>query len=270
MKRASYHNHTVFSDGAETPEEFLRQAEIQGINILGFADHYYRESAAPAILVPEWALKPHLEDRYFQAVEELKTRTSDTEIRVGLEFDWLDNSAEWLAPMAKDPRLDYAIGSVHYVGKESIDTSRAFWEALSPEEVNDVVRRYWIAVRQMAESGLFDIAGHIDLFKKFDFYPSEDLTPLIREALDAIKAANMVVELNTSGWSKDCRECYPSEAILRACFHREIPVVVSSDAHRARFVCANFARAYDLLARIGYTHLTRFRQRERFQEPLEF
>lgn len=267
MKRASYHNHTVFSDGAETPEEFLRQALTQGVEILGFADHYYRnpEDSAP---FPEWALKPHLETRYFEVLSELKAK-APIEIRTGLEFDWLDGSAPWLAPMAQDPRLDYAIGSVHYVGTTCFDCSRTLWESLSQEEIDDLVRRYWVAVREMAESGLFDIVGHIDLIKKFGFYAASDVTPWVREALDAVKAADMVVELNTSGWRKDCQECYPSEAILRACYCREIPVTVSADAHRARFACSNFSRAYDLLARVGYTELTRFRARERFFEPLE-
>lgn len=267
MKRASYHNHTVFSDGAETPEEFLRQALTQGVEILGFADHYYRNPEDTESF-PEWALKPHLEQRYFEALGDLRAK-APIEVCVGLEFDWLDGSAPWLAPMAQDPRLDYAIGSVHYVGKDSIDNSRAFWEGLSQEAIDDLVRRYWVAVREMAESGLFDIAGHIDLIKKFGFYAASDVTPWVREALDAVKAAGMAVELNTSGWRKDCRECYPSEAILRACFRREIPVTVSADAHRARFVCSNFARAYDLLARVGYTELARFWARERVFEPLD-
>lgn len=267
MRRASYHNHTVFSDGADTPADFLRQAVAQGVEILGFSDHYYREGPGAAE-APEWALQPRLEARYFETLAEL-AGSAPIEVRVGLEFDWLEGSAAWLAAPARDPRLDYAIGSVHFVGRQSIDTDRAFWEGLSPDAVNDVHRRYWMAVREMAESGLFDIAGHLDLAKKFAFYPSEDLTPIIRDALDAVKAADMVVELNTSGWAKDCRECYPSEAILRACFHREIPVTVSADAHRASFVCANFARAYDLLARVGYRELIRFRGRERFAEPLE-
>lgn len=267
MKKASYHNHTSFSDGAENPEEFYWIALDQGVEILGFADHYYRD--APKVeKVPEWAMQPHLEQRYFDVLASL-ARRGRMEIRTGMEFDWLDGSAEWLAPMASDPRLDYAIGSVHYLGCESFDSSRAYWEKLSEEEVKAANRRYWITVREMAESGLFNIAGHLDLIKKFDFYPTEDVTPLIRDALDAIKAADMTVELNTSGWAKDCKECYPSEAILRACLHREIPVTVSADAHRARFVCANFTRAYELLARVGYTHIARFRNRERFLEALE-
>ena len=267
MRRASYHNHTTFSDGAESPDAFLRVALAQGVEILGFADHYWRnpDSSEP---FPDWALRPELEGRYFEALAALKA-SAPIEIRAGLEFDWLDGSAAWLASMARDERLDYAIGSVHYVGGACFDCSRTFWEAMAPDALNAFVRRYWQTVRDMACSGLFDIAGHLDLVKKYDFYPSEDVTPFVREALDAIKAAGMVVELNTKGWRCDCRDAYPSEAILRACFRREIPVTVSSDAHQARYVCSNFPRAYELLARVGYTHLVRFRERERVLEPLE-
>ncbi|MEG1479413.1 MAG: histidinol-phosphatase [Kiritimatiellia bacterium] len=267
MKRASYHNHTVFSDGADTPEAFYQNAKTQGVDILGFADHYYRASA-DAIDAPEWALQPHLEERYFNAIRDLQ-RHHEMEIRVGMEFDWLEGSAAWLMPVTQDPRLDYTIGSVHYVGADSIDSTRKFWEERSQEERDELFRNYWIAVREMAESRLFDIVGHVDLIKKFDFYPSEDITPFIREALDAIKASRMVVELNTSGWNKDCRESYPSEPILHACFHREIPVTVSSDAHRARFVCANFSRAFDLLTKVGYKHVARFTQRQVTFEPID-
>ena len=268
MHRASYHNHTVFSDGAETPANFLKQALILGIDILGFADHYYKNPNDTEPF-PDWALKPHLEERYFNVLADLRCR-APIEIRMGLEFDWLDGSAEWLAPMAKDPRLDYAIGSVHYVGNQGFDISRTLWEQMNQDQIDAFHVHYWHAVREMAESKLFDIAGHLDLIKKFAFYPSIDVTPLIRDALDAIKASDMAIELNTSGWRKDCHDCYPSEAILRAAFHRGIPVTVSADAHRARYATASFSHGYDYMARAGYTHIARFRNRERFLEPLEY
>ncbi len=267
MRCASYHNHSVFSDGADTPAELVRQAIARGVDILGVSDHYYREGPG-AMSAPDWALRPDREADYFETLRALAAE-SPIEVRVGLEFDWLEGSAAWLAGPARDPRLDYAIGSVHFIGRQTIDTDRDFWLARSQDEVNALYRRYWCAVRDMAESGLFDIAGHLDLVKKFAVYPTCDLTPEIRDALDAVKASGMVVELNTAGWVKDCRECYPGEAILRACFRREIPVTVSADAHRADRLCADFGRAYDLLARVGYRSLVRFRGRERFVDPLE-
>ena len=267
MKTASYHNHTTFSDGAQTPEEYLVAARAQGIDILGFADHYYRDCPYP-IVMPDWALKRQDEASYFNTLQTLASETKDVEIRIGLEFDWLDDNTQVIAPMVQDPRLDYTIRSIHYVGNKSIDLSAIYWRTKSQDEVNEIICRYWHNVARMAETSLFDIAGHLDLYKKFNAKATCDLSREISDALDAIKAANMVVELNTSGWHKDCRECYPTEALLQACFKREIPVTVSADAHRAELASTYFSCAYDILARVGYKSLARFRQRERFFEPL--
>ncbi len=269
MKKASYHNHSTFSDGAQTPEEYLIAARMQGIDILGFADHFYRDCPTP-LKTPDWALQPNEEEHYFNTLETLANETKDIEIRIGLEFDWLEDNAMLLAPMASDSRLDYAIGSIHFVENESIDLSAMFWKSKSQDEVNEIIRRYWKNIVKMVNSSLFDIVGHLDLYKKFNAKATCDLSREISDALDAIKAADMVVELNTSGWHKDCRECYPNETLLKACFQREIPVTVSADAHRAELASTHFSRAYDILARVGYKSLARFRQRERFFEPLTF
>ncbi len=269
MMRASYHNHTQMSDGADTPAEFVRQARLQQVDILGFADHYFKASPT-ATTAPRWALALDQYETYFETLQTLREETKDIEIRIGLEFDWLDDSAAWLAPVAADPRLDYTVGSVHYLGTESMDTDPAFWSQRTQEERDAEIVRYWKTVRAMAESGLFDIVGHVDLVKKFAVYPRMDVTDLIREALDAIKAADMVLELNTSGWQKPCQEGYPSEAILRAAFQREIPVTLSADAHKAENLCVHFDRGLQLLHRVGYRSLARFRQRERFFEPISY
>ena len=54
-------------------------------------------------------------------------------------------------------------------------------------------------MRSLAESGLFDIAAHLDLAKKFGFFATTDLTDVLEPALDAIAAADLVVEVNTAG-----------------------------------------------------------------------
>ncbi len=268
MKRASYHNHTVFSDGADTPVEFIRQARLQHVEILGFADHLFK-SAPDATTAPAWALQPDALESYFDTLQHLQAETSDIELRIGMEFDWLDDSAAWLTPLATDARLDYTIGSVHYLGDKSIDTEPTYWSQRTQDERDEAIVRYWKTVRAMAESKLFAIAGHLDLVKKFDVYPSIDVTPLVRDALDAVKEAGMVIELNTSGWDKPCHDCYPNEAILRAAFHREIPVTLSADAHKAANLVVHFDRGLALLWRVGYRSLIRFRNREMCVEAIE-
>jgi len=90
-----------------------------------------------------------------------------------------------------------------------IDSSPAPWQALSQEEVDAVYRAYYVRIRQLAETGIFDFVGHFDLPKKFGFYPANPPTEEITAALDAIAASGMAIELNTAGWDKPCRDAYP-------------------------------------------------------------
>ena len=39
MIRSNYHTHTVFSDGANTPEEMVLAAIDLGLESIGFSDH---------------------------------------------------------------------------------------------------------------------------------------------------------------------------------------------------------------------------------------
>lgn len=259
MTSATYHNHTIYSDGRDLPETLAATALRERIPILGISDHFCLETD-DAAAAPPWSIQPDKIETYIDHIHSLARPGLAT--RAGIEFDWLDGCADRLRPYATHPRLDYTIGSVHYTGTESFDTNRSYWEKRTPEEHEALFRRYWVAVREMAASRLFTIAGHLDLIKKFNYYPTTDLTPLISDALDALSDSRMVVELNTSGWLKDCAECYPSPSILSACHRRGIPVTISSDSHRAQHLTHAFPRAAELLHRIGYRKIARFHQRE--------
>ena len=91
---------------------------------------------------------------------------------------------------------------------------------------------------------------------------------MIAEALDAIAAAGMVVELNTAGWLRPCADAYPSLEILQACRTRGIDVTLSSDAHHPDFLTKDFERGAERLREAGFERIARFRNRERWFEPL--
>ena len=91
---------------------------------------------------------------------------------------------------------------------------------------------YWERIGQMAASGIYDFAAHLDLPKKFGFRPTIDLAQEAHTALDALAAAGMAIEINTAGWSLPAREAYPSLDLLRAARERDIPLLINADAHR--------------------------------------
>ena len=84
----------------------------------------------------------------------------------------------------------------------------------------------------MAASGLFHIMGHADLIKKFGFRPSGDLRPYYEPSLEAMKESGACLELNTAGWRNKCAEQYPDAQFLKMAAEMNIPLTISSDAHK--------------------------------------
>jgi histidinol-phosphatase (PHP family) len=99
--------------------------------------------------------------------------------------------------------------------------------------------------------------------KKFKIYPKEDCTPLYDRFLERAQNANVAIELNTAGLRKDCREIYPSRALLEIAARRRVPITFGSDAHAPEEVGMDFAAALELAKSVGYTHRCRFEKRRR-------
>ena len=156
--------------------------------------------------------------------------------------------------------FDYLIGSVHFVDGYVIDFKK---EELPKNFSSEIIRKYWILVRKMAETKKFDIVGHLDLTKKFDIYPSENISTEIENALNAIKENDLSVELNTSGWYCPCCEQYPSKDILEKCKNKKIPIIITSDAHEPKDLIRDFEKAKKLLKNIGFTKQVHFDKRQR-------
>jgi len=116
----------------------------------------------------------------------------------------------------------------------------------------------------MAETGYFDIAGHLDLIKVFKYMPKGNVVDIAEEALQAIKKADMVLELNVAGYRKPCAEPYPSKSLLQRAFELDIPITFSSDAHKPEQV-GLFRDEIEAFAKeVGYTQCAYFKKRKRF------
>jgi histidinol-phosphatase (PHP family) len=136
------------------------------------------------------------------------------------------------------------------------------------QPVEEVWTRYFQAIAQAAQSGLFDFLAHPDLVKKFGHIPPGDLLPYYKEALDAIEASKMAIEVSTAGLRKEVGEIYPARQFLKEAFRRKIPVLISSDSHAPKEVGHEFQKALSLVKEIGYRELTAFKKRQKVKIPL--
>lgn len=207
---ATYHTHTIWSDGQTALANLIRAAERSGVDELGVSDHFTLDPSGRSY---DWSLQPNQLPYYVEEVMLYRQRSS-VPLRLGLEVDWFSGQGEVIASALAGVPFDYLLGAVHLVEGKQFGNDPAWWQAMPEHELARRHTLYWTLIAEMARSRLFDIVAHIDLPKIHGILPISDLRPAISEALDAIAAAGMVVELNTAGWLRPCADAYPSLEIL--------------------------------------------------------
>ena len=262
---ADYHTHTPLCRHATgEPAALAAQAVRRGLKEMGFSDH----APMPRDDFDDWRMRAADLDRYVAWVEQARLEHPDLAIKLALEVDYLPGYEDWIQDLAARHPWDYLIGSVHYISESwAIDNPAqiALWKGREPF---DVWRAYFERLTLAADSGLFDIIGHADLCKKFAYYPRQDCTSLYTGFLRAVQRRGLVVELNTAGLRKECREIYPSPRIVHMAAQLSIPICFGSDAHAPNEVGLNFAEAVQLARSAGYTHYSSFTNRQRQEVPL--
>lgn len=260
--KCSLHVHTTFSDGSGSILENIESAKKLGIDELGISDHFHL-SLDGSHLSSDMLLENF--ERYVSEVLSF-SNLEKPKVRLGLEVEYVPKTLEKLKKALANVPLDYLIGSIHGIDdKWRIDYKP---EALPPDFCSTIMRTYWMLLKEMVESKVFDIVGHIDLVKKFGYKPTVDLSKEIEDALLAISRSGMVVELNTSGWYFPCKEQYPSLEILKKCVGLKIPLMVTADSHRPENLSRGFDRAFEILRNLGVSKQAYFVKRKLYSTPL--
>lgn len=244
--------------------DYAEAAQLKGIGEIGISDHMPMPEPYDPLYRMILSEFPH----YIEMVQQAQQDIDAISIRFGIEGDYEPNYIDFVRDFLPQYSFDFVIGSIHYINDWGFDNPQ-YMKEFDNRDLEDVYRTYFGLVTDMANTQLFDIAGHFDLVKKFGYIPAGGYLPLAEEALDAIKDTDMCIELNTAGLRKPCGEIYPSPEILQAMHDRDIPVTLGSDAHKPDEVGYGFPQALEQLRHIGYTAICRFQHRERISIPLE-
>ncbi|MFT7880275.1 MAG: histidinol-phosphatase HisJ [Sulfurimonas sp.] len=253
--RIDIHNHTTRCNHAEgCIDEYIEKAIELGIDVYGFSEH------APMDFDPHYRLAFEEMEAYREDVLGAKEKyKNQIDILFGYEVDYLPGHMDERVLGAE---VDYFIGSVHFIDKWSFDNPE-FLSGWKERDVDEIWQAYFEAVEAMAKFGRFDIVGHLDLIKVFKYLPKKDVRLLAKNALKAIKQANMVLELNAAGLRKPIGEIYPSRALLEEAFALDIPITFGSDAHAPEQVGFAYEEVTALAKEVGYTKAVAFQQRDR-------
>lgn len=267
---ADLHLHTRHSHGQAEVADMFTAARAKGLSIIGFSEHSprplgydypddYRESLTatyPSYVAEVLALK-----------EEEAAKGGAT-VLLGLEMDWIEAEHDFMAATIAQYDYDYIIAGIHFLGTWGFDCTAADWAPLNEAERAALYLRYYQTMAAMAQTGMFNIVAHPDLIKIFScqsftrWLDSPQGRNAVADALNALKSANMVLEISSAGLRKPCAEIYPGPVIMRMAADIGLPVSFASDAH-----CTNTpAYAFDQLAAyaasFGYSESVWFQGRQ--------
>jgi len=244
--RVDLHNHTTLCNHATgTTEEYIKKAIELGIDIFGFSEH------APMEFDKKYRLDISQKEFYEISVLKLKEKyKKDINILLGYEVDYLDGS--YILDEVKNAKVDYLIGSVHFLNKWGFDNPEFIGEYKN-KDIDKIWEDYFEAVTAMVKTGYFDIVGHLDLIKVFKFLPNKDIKSIAYSTLKQIKKSGMVLEINSAGFRKPIKEQYPTSELLEVAYELDIPITFSSDAHSVDQVGLYYDRTTKIAKDIGYT-----------------
>jgi len=249
-----YHVHTTFSDGTGTVAECVARAVTVGLTEVGIADHFSPVRQA------EWNL-PHARlGDYVREIREAASGRDDIVVLLGLEADYVPEHEARLRAFLADHRFDYVIGGVHEIdGFEFDDPDQR--DGPRWQDPDALFRRCFEITAAAAASGCFDVIAHLDWLGLWGDVPGPAVRDAVDAALDAIAASGSALELNTDRVSDPAGVMYPSDELLAAARARDIPLVISSDAHEAAHVGRFWDEAIRKAQRAGYRETLRLSDR---------
>ncbi|MDH5674376.1 MAG: histidinol-phosphatase [Myxococcales bacterium] len=247
-------------------EEVVQQALAQGFTHYGLSEHCPRDRRED-LYEDEAGLIPADLERIFRdyVVEAQRLREAYAgriELLVGFETERLP-PGNWEARMAEIrgmANFDYVLGSVHDVGGRYIDYSPEQTAALATEyggrEALEVA--YFDAVSDLVDTLQPDVVGHLDLIRKFDG-PDAALTAggMVRaeRALEAVKAAGAVLDVNCAAHRRGLSPVYPLPSLLERARRMGVGVTLGDDSHGPHAVGVGLDASLSAIAAAGYREL---------------
>jgi histidinol-phosphatase (PHP family) len=272
---SSLHNHSIFCDGKDDIETMCRAAFEKKLCALGFSAH------APITkktgIESHWHAKEEVFYKYVEQVLAAKKRwRGKLEVLLGFEIDYIKGLRSALDRDITEVNPDYLIGSVHYLipanGAKPFTVDGPQEELI--QGINEgfygdtqaFMNSYYDAQLEMISLGGFDILGHADIIKKNflgkNLWPREIEICRQKEIAFAAGKAGLIVEANTGGINRNkINEVFPSETYLRFFRENNVPVIITSDAHRASDIKGNYNTAVKTLLSAGFSeHVIIFRK----------
>ena len=266
MQKFTYHCHNSFKgvfDGRDTIEDMISAAENKGFDTIGISNHcIYHPTLAkmPYMQKQNFSDLDQLIDIHKQCFEEIDKAAANHKIKVlkGLEVDFFP-SKEWrksFEKIKKELNADYYISATHFIRNkdESFMCGIYFLNTLpsstSKEDIKEFVSNYWDNITESIKSGYFDFLAHPDYCCQFNLGCGEEWVLQKQKMVEALADKKMACEVNTNGIRRIGRP-YPDWWLVQAMIAKDIPLLISDDAHYATDIGSHFADVEAKLSQMG-------------------
>lgn len=212
-------------------EWMVRAAEAAGLEAVGLTDH--------CILPDRDRIRTHRSiagynldltyERRREAIAGLRERY-DIEIYDAVEMDYLPGSMEQIERFLEGASFDYVIGSVHVLDGENVHNVEAF-ASRSDAARRAVVDTYFDRLERVIESGLFDIAAHIDIIERNEALRGIATADDYHRIAEALAGSETITEINAGRIDAEYGHFHPTERFLDVLDTYDVPITLGSDAH---------------------------------------
>jgi histidinol-phosphatase (PHP family) len=265
MKFSNFHTHSNFCDGAESPEEYVKQALLKEMASLGFSGH------APVPFPSTWNMPENIFGNYIADIQSLQAKyRAQIPIFLGAEIDYIRDIQS--AADFQKYHLNYIISAIHYLNPQNeeipwdfIISPSVFRLGLKKYFENDIkklIKLYYTEMNLMIEKGGFDIVAHIDQIGKFNqgnqWFSEQDTfyKNSYKETIELCAEKNIIIEINTRGRLKNLTEnYYPSGDFIKECRAKNVQIILSADAHRPQEVDSFLPEALHYIKNLGYKEI---------------
>lgn len=272
MQNFTYHTHNseLNFDGQSTAEEMIAAAEEKGFAEIGVSNHLICHKNLQIVgwqpmFFQDFKTAEDCYKKHINIIRETALRHK-IKVRVGFETDFF-SSAYWrnnFEKMIKNLKVDYLIGSTHFI--RSADETflcnlyhiKYFPELPQDENFNEYLRQYWQNIVGAIESGYFDFIAHIDYCAIFNLCLAPEWDEYKWRVIEALAQCKQAYEINTSGFNRIGVQ-HPAGWMIEELNKRNVPVLISDDAHKTEALGQHFGRAEKMLDAMGYANRFKFR-----------
>jgi len=258
---------------------FVEKAIELQFDHLGFSSH------APISEQYDFTLTEDEIPAYLNEIEYYKKKYPQLKIFKSMECDYISGVTKDFSYYKDKFDLDYIIGGVHLV---KTPNSQDLWFIDGPKremydygvahffnhDIKKAVTCFWEQTFEMIETQKFDIIAHLDKIKMHNqerfFTEDEDwYLRLVDYAISLIFKKNLIVEINSRGiYRMRCKNFYPSDYIIEKLAKAKVPMVISSDAHRAEELPLYYEDAKLKLQNFGIDTLAIFENKRWHTKPI--